>query len=117
MDAVTRISKLILVFSLAASPAWAQTAPPAGSFCPSSLSKDWKKAVWRVPFHIALSVPVAASALVIPPLGTKYIRWRIKAESQDIAQHADTCMKGTIDLYSQTALVRGALRIYGIKTP
>lgn len=105
---------LSLFLLICAVPASAQT---AGSFCPASLSKDWKKAVWRVPLHIALSAPVAAGTLVIPPLGKKYIRWRVKAESKDIAQHADTCIKGTIDLYSQTALVRGVLRVYGIKAP
>jgi hypothetical protein len=85
--------------------------------CPSPLQKDWKKAVWRVPLHIALSLPVTAATVVIPPVGKKFVRWRTKAETKDVAQHLDTCMKATIDLYSQTALVRAMLKMYGITVP
>lgn len=82
--------------------------------CPVQ-QKDWKRAVWRVPLHIALSAPVAAGSLIVPPLGKKYVRWRVKAEKLDQAQGRDTCMKALVDEYSQTALVRAVLRIYKIK--
>jgi len=86
------------------------------TLCPSLLQKDWKKAVWRVPLHILLSAPVAAVTVVIPPLGKKYVRARIRAEQNDAARGLDTCMKATIDLYSQTALVRAILRMYGVRS-
>jgi hypothetical protein len=105
-----------LVAVLLALPVPASAQTPA--ICPSAgLQKDWKKAVWRVPLHIALSAPVAAASLVIPPLGKKYVRSRIRAEERDAARGSDTCMKATIDLYSQTALVRAVLRMYGIRLP
>ncbi len=60
---------------------------------------------------------MAAASTVVPPLGEKYVRWRVRAEQRDAARKQDTCMKATIDLYSQTALVRSVLRMYGIKLP
>lgn len=70
--------------------------------------------MWRVPLHIAASAPVAAASLAVPPAGETFVCWRFRAEQQDLARHVDTCMKATIDFYSQTALVRAALRMYGI---
>ena len=84
---------------------------------PNGLQRDWKKAVWRVPLHIALSLPATAASFVVPPIGKRYVRWRIRAETKDAQDGADTCMKATIDLYSQTALPRAVLRIYGVKFP
>lgn len=116
-------AKLALALALAylffASVAEAQTpAPaPAPAVCSTGLQKDWKKAIWRAPLHIALSAPVAAASLVIPPLGKKYVQVRTDAEQRDRARGTDTCMKATIDLYTQTALVRAVLRIYGIRLP
>jgi hypothetical protein len=83
--------------------------------CQSGLQKDWKKAIWRAPLHIAVSAPVAATTLVIPPLGKKYIQARTQAEQHDLKDGSDTCMKATIDLYTQTALVRAVLRMYGFQ--
>lgn len=78
--------------------------------------KDWKRAIWRVPLHMALSAPVAASSFVIPPIGKSYVNWRIRSEKKDVASGRDTPTKASIDLYSQVALVRGVLKIYRIKT-
>lgn len=78
--------------------------------------KDWKRAIWRVPLHMALSAPVAASSLVIPPIGKSYVNWRVRSEKKDVAAGRDTPTKGSIDLYSQVTLVRGVLKIYGVKT-
>lgn len=78
--------------------------------------KDWKRAIWRVPLHMALSAPVAASSFVVPPIGKGYVNWRIRSEKRDVASGRDTGTKGSIDLYSQVALVRGVLKIYRIKT-
>jgi hypothetical protein len=79
--------------------------------------KDWKRAFWRAPMHLLFSAPIAAASLAVPPLGKKYIAWRTKAEKADEAAGRDTPEKAQVDLYSQTALVRGVLRIYGIKPP
>jgi hypothetical protein len=79
------------------------------------LFRDWKKAIWKAPLHILLSAPVAAVSLIVPPLGKKYIAWRAQAEKNDEDSGRDTSEKATIDLYSQTALVKGAMRVYGIK--
>lgn len=78
--------------------------------------KDWKRAIWRVPMHMALSVPVAASSLVIPPIGRAYVNWRIRAEKNDVASGKDSPMKASVDLYSQVTIVRGTLKLYGIQT-
>lgn len=78
--------------------------------------KDWKRAIWRVPLHFALSTPVAVSSLVVPPLGKAYVNWRVKSEKQDVLSGRDTPSKASIDLYSQVVLVKGVLKIYGIKT-
>jgi len=82
-----------------------------------ALFSDWKRALWRAPLHILMSAPVAAASLIVPPAGKAYIGWRTKAEQDDEAAKRDTPEKAQIDLYTQTALVRGALRIYGIKQP
>lgn len=81
---------------------------------PNGLQRDWKKAIWRVPLHITLSLPFTAATIVVPPAGKAYVRWRVRAEKKDAAKGLDTCMKATIDLYSQTALPRSILKIYGI---
>ena len=104
----TKLASAVLLLLLSAIPAQAQT---------PVLGKDWKKAVWRVPLHIALSIPVAAGTLVVPPVGKAYVKWRIRAEQQDIASGSDTSGKAAIDLYSQTAIVRGVLKMYHIKVP
>jgi hypothetical protein len=104
----------------AALPAAAQTTTPPLTpppVCQTGLQKDWKKAIWRAPLHILVSAPVAVGSLVIPSLGKAYVRARSKAEERDRARGSDTCMKAAIDLYTQTALVRATLRMYGIKTP
>jgi hypothetical protein len=119
---VRRISSL-LFFLMVAIPAIAQqtekiTPPiPKPLLCQSGLQRDWKKAIWRAPLHIALSAPVAGVSLVIPPLGKKYVQARVQAEAHDLKDESDTCMKATIDLYTQTALVRAVLRMYGITIP
>lgn len=59
------------------------------------------------------SLPVAAVSLVAPQVGAAYIQWRIRAEKDDEAAGRDTPEKAQIDLYSQTALVSGALKIWG----
>jgi hypothetical protein len=107
---------------------FAQTSPPAtiraklplpgdvgASMCQTGLQKDWKKAIWRAPLHILVSAPVAAISFVIPPVGKAYVRVRMQAEERDRSRGTDTCMKAAIDLYSQTALVRAVLRMYGIR--
>jgi hypothetical protein len=63
-----------------------------------------------------LSLPVAGISLVVPPIGKAYVNKRIAAEKADVAAGRDTPTKGSIDLYSQVSLVRGVLKIYGIKT-
>lgn len=78
--------------------------------------KDWKRAIWRVPMHMLLSTPVAASSLVIPPIGRAYVNWRIRAEKNDVAMGQDSPMKASVDLYSQVTIVRGTLKLYGIQT-
>ena len=78
------------------------------------LFHDWKRAIWRAPLHVLLSVPVAAASVVVPPLGKKYISWRARAEKDDNLTGRDSPEKAAIDLYTQTFLVRGVLRIYGI---
>lgn len=78
------------------------------------LFSDWKRALWRAPLHILLSVPVAAATVVVPPLGKKYIGWRTRAENDDNLTGRDSPEKAEIDLYTQTALVRGVLKIYHI---
>lgn len=77
--------------------------------------RDWKKAIWRVPLHIAGSLPVAAASLIVPVAGEKYVHWRERAETEDQTAHRDTSVKSMIDLYSQTAIVRAVLRVYGIR--
>lgn len=117
---------LVFLFAIAA-PAAAQISPPSSTsgaapsaelLCPDNapngLQKDWKKAIWRVPLHIALSLPFTAASIVVPPAGKAYVRWRIRAEKQDAARGLDTCMKATIDLYGQTALPRAILKMYGV---
>ena len=94
-----------LVVALGACPACAQ----------NGLAKDWKRAVWRVPVHIALSLPVTAATMVVPPLGKKYVGWRTRAEANHVATGHDTPQKATIDLYTQTALPRRVLKWYHIK--
>lgn len=89
---------------------------PHGAAAQCSDKRDWKRAIWRVPLHFVLSSPVAATSFVIPPLGKKYVNWRIASEKNDVAGGRDTPMKASIDLYSQVALVKGALWVYRIKT-
>lgn len=74
---------------------------------------DWKRAVWRAPLHILGSLPVAAVALIAPPVGDAYVAWRIAAEKADEAAGRDTPEKAQVDLYSQTALVYAALKAWG----
>ena len=75
--------------------------------------KDYKRAVWRVPLHIALSLPFAALALPLPMMGRKYIAWRERSEQDDVTAGRDTPEKAAIDLYSQTALVDSVLKVWG----
>ena len=79
------------------------------------LFKDWKRAALRAPLHLLMSVPFAAAALVAPPLGKRYISWRVAAEKDDEVNGRDTPEKAAIDLYTQTALVHRVLGLYGIK--
>jgi hypothetical protein len=113
-------TKAIAVLLLLSAVATAQGGPYAGPYATTGpqlckVQRDWKKAVWRVPLHFALSLPFAAGSLVIPPIGTAYIHWRRRAEKADQQSQRDTAMKAAVDFYSQTALVRGTLRIYGIR--
>ena len=78
--------------------------------------KDWKRAIWRVPLHMMMSAPVAASSLVLPPIGRAYVNWRFRAEKRDVAEGKDSPMKASVDLYSQVSLVRGTLKLYGVQT-
>lgn len=77
-----------------------------------SLFKDWKRALWRAPLHLAASVPVAAVSLVVPPVGTKYVKWRVGAEADDQAAGRDTPEKAAVDLYTQTILVESVLKLW-----
>jgi len=65
--------------------------------------------------HILGSIPVAVASLVVPPLGKKYVKWRTEAEADDEEDGRDTPEKAKIDLLTQTVLVKGVLKIYGIK--
>ncbi|SRR5260370_36571166 len=105
--------KHLLIFSLLCAGCYA-AAPAQAQSAQCSLQRDWKKAIWKVPLHIALSAPVAAASLTVPPIGKKYVRWRIRAEMHDLCANRDTKMKAEIDLYSQTALPRAVLRLYRI---
>ena len=82
-----------------------------------TLFPDWKRALWRAPLHLLGSLPVAAVSLVVPPVGTAYIGWRTRAEQDDQAAGRDTPEKAAIDLYTQTALVRGVLKVWGKAPP
>lgn len=73
---------------------------------------DLHRAVWRVPLHLLLSIPVAAAAAVVPPAGKAYIHWRERAETADLATGRDSAAKSAVDLYSQTALVRATLTLW-----
>lgn len=76
-----------------------------------------KLAGWfKAPLHVLGSIPFAAASLVVPKVGKKYVRWRKEAEQDDVEDGFDTPEKAKVDLASQTILVRGVLRIYGIKT-
>jgi hypothetical protein len=75
--------------------------------------KDVGRAVWRAPLHILGSIPVAAVSLIIPPLGQKYVNWRIGAEQADEATGRDSPEKSQVDLYTQTALVKAVLKVWG----
>lgn len=97
--------KQLAVWLVLTAAAAAQTIP-----CPA-FQRDWKRAVWRTPLHIAMSVPVAAATVVVPAVGRKYVRWRIAAEHADQTEGLDTAMKAAIDLYSQTALVNAVLKL------
>lgn len=77
-----------------------------------SLFSDWKRAVLRAPLHLALSAPVAAASLVVPPLGKAYVGWRAQAEADDEASGRDTAEKAQVDLWSQTVLVNKVLSIW-----
>lgn len=83
----------------------------------NGLAKDWKKAIWRTPLHIALSAPVTVATFVVPPVGVKYVVWRTNAEAQHVVEGKDTPQKATIDLYTQTALVRSVLKLYHVTVP
>jgi hypothetical protein len=76
------------------------------------LFSDWKRAILRAPLHILGSLPVAAVALIAPPVGEAYVSWRSLAEQADEAAGRDTPEKAAIDLYSQTALVKAALKVW-----
>jgi hypothetical protein len=80
-----------------------------------SLPKDWKRAFYRAPLHLLMAAPVAAVALVVPPVGRRYIRWRTRAEQEDVMMGRDTPEKSEIDLYTQTAPVAAVLKIWGGK--
>ena len=81
----------------------------------NGLAKDWKKAIWRSPLHILLSAPVTVATIVVPPVGKKWIQWRTSAEASHVVEGKDTPQKATIDLYTQTALVRRVLKFYHIQ--
>lgn len=81
----------------------------------NGLAPDWKRAIWRVPLHIALSLPVTAATVVVPPVGKAYVEWRERAEAGHVTQGSDTPQKATIDLYTQTALPRRILKLYHVK--
>jgi hypothetical protein len=95
------------LFLFCLTPAFAQT--------PAILGKDWKRAIWLAPPHILLSAPVAAVTVIVPPIGKKYVCWRVRAEQADAHSGRDTSGKAAIDLYSQTALPVAVLKIYRIK--
>jgi hypothetical protein len=63
--------------------------------------------IFKAPLHILASVPIAAAALVVPPIGKRYVAWRAKSERADQVAGRDTPEKAKIDLWSQTALVKG----------
>lgn len=75
--------------------------------------KDWKRAIWRAPLHILGSLPVAAVSLIVPPVGDAYMAWRQAAEHDDEVAGRDTPEKAEVDLYTQTALVKVALKVWG----
>ena len=79
-----------------------------------ALQKDWKKAIWRTPLHLAMSLPVAAVSLPAPWLGRSYVHWRARSEQSDERFERDTAMKAAIDFYTQTILVRRVIAIYGM---
>lgn len=72
--------------------------------------------IFKAPLHLLGSIPIAAVSLVAPPVGSLYVNWRTEAEQDDIEGGRDTPEKAKIDLASQTVLVKGVLRIWGIKT-
>jgi hypothetical protein len=76
--------------------------------------KDWKRALWRAPLHLLMGATIAPVALVMPPLGRRYVRWRTRAEQEDMQMGRDTPEKAEIDLYTQTIPVRLVLKIWGI---
>lgn len=81
----------------------------------NGLAPDWKRAIWRVPLHIALSLPVTAATVVVPPVGKAYVEWRERAEVHHVVVGSDSPQKATIDLYTQTALPRSILKLYHVK--
>lgn len=76
------------------------------------MAHGWKQAIFKAPLHFIASVPIAAASLIIPPAGTAYVKWRTQAEADDEATGRDTPEKAKIDLWSQTLLVKGALKIW-----
>lgn len=75
--------------------------------------KDWKRALWRAPLHLLGSLPVALIALVVPPIGAAYVKWRQSAEDADVAANRDTVEKALVDFYTQTVFVSNVLKLWG----
>lgn len=73
---------------------------------------DLSRATRRVLPHLLMSIPFAAAAIIAPPVGRAYIRWRTRAESADQTAGRDSPLKAQVDLYSQTWLVNSALRFW-----
>jgi hypothetical protein len=71
---------------------------------------------FKAPLHFLGSIPVAAVSLVAPPVGQKYVDWRIKTEQADVDGGRDTPEKAKIDLASQTVAVRGVLKLWKLIT-
>jgi len=113
--------KVILICLLLCASAVAQTKTAVcqvqqdGKIVLCHLQNDWKRAIWRVFPHVAMSVPFAVVSLPFPDVGQWYIKWRRRSEKADERWDRDTAMKAAIDFYSQTALVSAVLKTEGIK--
>lgn len=72
---------------------------------------DRRRAILRAPLHVLLSVPFALGSIVKSDVGEDYIEWRTRAEKDDFNSGRDSARKAKVDLVTQTALVRGVLKI------